>query len=691
MARWQRRARLAFGVFAVAFAAALWFIVGERKPPPPAPAIQRIDPKAVSEIKGGDVVQVKGSKRDVRVEFATQVLYSDGSAKYTGFKAFVDDRGGRSFELAGNEAQVAQEQRAFDVRGDVTLKSSDGLTAKTNQASFAEADGILRGDGPITFQRGGTTGSGTGFRYERSIDRLELLNNAVVNVAPTEDSGGMAATAGSYSYSRAERFMRLEGGARIERQGQVIEADASTVFLLKDRDEPETVELRGNSKITGSGGTGSLQAMQARDINLRYASDGRTLQHALLVGQSSVQLARADGSPGQHLDSETVDATLATDGSVTSLIARDNVRVTVPPAENATAREITSQSLSASGAPGRGLNHMLFENNVVYREDVSGGQPRIVRARMLNAALSDAGAIDQALFNGGFSFDDGHLTAQSVNAIYNVTKGTLELRGDEKTSPRIKNDRLDLAATSIDARLTPLQLTATGKVKAIFAPGRRDGERVASVLNEDEPVLILSEKLTFDEETGAGSYTGSARLLQEKSGNEIRGETISMNEKSGTLTASGNVVTVLPLARTDETAKGNSIGRAAEFSFDDAKRKAVYDREARLDGSQGNVRADRIEVLLTAKGNDLQQLTAQGAVTVNVEKREASGQHLVYDPADAKYVLNGTPVRLMHECQDYTGRTLTFYRGSDKITVDGNEQTRTQMKGGKCPEPPTKR
>ena len=691
MARWQRRARLAFGVFALAFAVALWFIIGERKPPPPAPAIERIDPKAVSEIKGGEVVQVKGSKRDIRVEFATQVLYSDGSAKYTGFKAFVDDRGGRSFELAGSEAHVAQEQRAFDVRGDVTLRSSDGLTAKTNQASFAEADGILHGDGPITFQRGRLTGSGTGFRYERSIDRLELLNNAVVNVAPAENSGGMAVTAGSYAYSRAERFMRLERGARIQRQGQLIEADASTVFLLEDRDEPETVELRGNAKITGAAGSGSLQSMQARDINLRYASDGRTLQHALLVGQSSVQLARADGSPGQHLDSETVDVMLAPDGSVTSLTARDNVRVTVPPAGNATAREITSQSLSASGAAGRGLNQMLFENNVVYREDVRGAQPRVVRARVLNAALSDAGAIDQALFSGGFTFEDGRVTADSAEAVYNVAKGTLELRGPETTPPHIKNDRLDLRAGSIDATLTPLKLTALGKVNAVLAAGRRENERRSSVLNENEPVQILCDRLAFDEDSGAGSYVGSARLLQDASGNQIRGDTITMNEKNGTLTASGNVVTVLPLARTDETAKGNSIGRAGEFRFDDATRSAVYDRDARLDGSQGNVRADRIELLLAASGNDLQQLTAQGAVTVNVESREASGQHLVYHPADAKYVLNGTPVRLMQECQDYTGRTLTFYRGSDKITVDGNEQTRTQMKGGKCPEPPTKR
>lgn len=690
MVRWQRYARIVLGLFAVAFAVTLWFLIGERQVPAPAPAVQRIDPRAVSEIKGGDVVQVKGATRDIRVEFATQVLYSDGATKYTGFKAFVDDRGGRSFEISGNDATVAAEQRAFDVRGDVTLRTSDGLTAHTPQATFAEVDGILRGDGPVTFKRERVSGSGVGFRYERAIDRLELMDKAVINVAPADNAGGMAVNAGNAAYSRVERFMRFERGTRLERGGQVIEADATTVFLLKDRDEPEIVELRGNSRITGAAGASSLQAMNARDINLRYAPDGRTLQHALLVGQSGIQLARPDGSAGQRLDAEIMDTTLSSDGAVTALNAREAVKLTIPPAGAATAREVTSQSLDATGSAGRGLTRMVFQTNVVYREDVRGAAPRVARARTLNASLSEADTIDQALFSGGFTYDDGRMTAESLEAAYHVTKGTLELRSPEQTPPHIRNDRVDLRANTIDAALSPLTLTATGKVSALFASGRRDGERRASVFNDKEPVQVVCDQLTFEEDTGIGTYTGSARILQTSSGNEIRGDTVTMNEKSGVLDATGRVMTVLPLARTEDSAKGNSIGRAGEFHFDDAKRLAVYAKEAHLEGSQGDVRADRIELLLAQSGNDLQQMTARGTVKVNLESREASGQQLVYNPAEAKYVLNGTPVRLLQNCQETTGRTVTFFRGSEKITVDGNE-TRTQMKGGKCPEPPNKR
>jgi lipopolysaccharide export system protein LptA len=689
VSRWQRQARLGFGLFALVFAAILWFVIDERRPPAPTRGVERIDPKAVSEIKGGDVVQVKGQTRDIRVEFDTQVLYSDGSAKYTGFKAFIDDRGGRSFEITGNEAQVAAEQSAFDVRGKVVLKTSDGLVANTEQAAFAEADGIVRGPGPISFARERVRGTGVGFKYERSIDRLELLDRAVINVAPVNNAGAMAVRSGSAAHSRAERFFRFERGMHMERDGQVIDADAATVFLLPDRDEPELVELRGNARIAGNGTMGSLQEMQARDMNLRYAADGRTLQHALLVGQSRLQLARTDGSAGQQLYADTTDVELAEDGSVTNLVGRENVKVTIPASETASAREITARTLTGSGAAGRGLTAMLFETGVVYRETVPGNSPRVVRSRTLNAGLSEDGTIDAAHFSGGFVFEEGQMTARSAEAAYDTTKGTLALRSPDPASlPNIKDDRVDLNAVSIDVTLSPRRLEATEKVRAIFAAGRREGERGTTLLNEKEAILVLCDTLTFDEASGAGRYTGNARILQD-SGNTIRGDAIELNEKIGRLLATGNVITSLPLATTkEEGAKGNSTGRAGQFEFDDVARRAVYTKQAQLESAQGNLRAERIELALMDNGNDLQQMTADGSVTILLDDREASGQRLVYHPVDERYVLNGNPVSLVQDCQETAGRTLTFYRGSAKVQVDGQDRTRVTTKGGKCPEPP---
>src|SRR5690606_32834658 len=119
------------------------------------------------------------------------------------------------------------------------------------------------------------------------------------------EGGGMSVRSGSAAYSRAERFLRFERGMQMNREGQIITADAATAFLLPDRDEPRIVELRNNASIQGPPAGSALQNMRARDMNLTYGEDGRTLQHVLLVGASELQIASATGGATQHLQSET--------------------------------------------------------------------------------------------------------------------------------------------------------------------------------------------------------------------------------------------------------------------------------------------------------------------------------------------------------------------------------------------------
>jgi hypothetical protein len=41
------------------------------------------------------------------------------------------------------------------------------------------------------------------------------------------------------------------------------------------------------------------------------------------------------------------------------------------------------------------------------------------------------------------------------------------------------------------------------------------------------------------------------------------------------------------------------------------------------------------------------------------------------------------------DCQETSGKTLTFWKASDRVVVDGNDEVRTQTKGGgKCPSTP---
>ena len=172
----------------------------------------------------------------------------------------------------------------------------------------------------------------------------------------------------------------------------------------------------------------------------------------------------------------------------------------------------------------------------------------------------------------------------------------------------------------------------------------------------------------------------------------IQADSITLDEMKGDLSATGNVLTSLALApeasATPPARKGPTLLRAGTFRYADATRKAIYDTKAQMNGEQGDLHADHIELSLAADENKLDRLDARGAVQMTLEKRNASGATLVYRPTDERYEITGAPGRFVDECNESAGRTLTFFKSSDRVIIDGNEEVRTETRGGKCPGRP---
>ena len=78
-------------------------------------------------------------------------------------------------------------------------------------------------------------------------------------------------------------------------------------------------------------------------------------------------------------------------------------------------------------------------------------------------------------------------------------------------------------------------------------------------------------------------------------------------------------------------------------------------------------------------------------MNVRLDKRVATGDRLTYNADAERYVMTGiatVPVRIIEECRETTGRTVTFFKSADRIIVDGNEEVRTQSsRSGPCPQP----
>jgi lipopolysaccharide export system protein LptA len=107
-----------------------------------------------------------------------------------------------------------------------------------------------------------------------------------------------------------------------------------------------------------------------------------------------------------------------------------------------------------------------------------------------------------------------------------------------------------------------------------------------------------------------------------------------------------------------------------------------------LSGPEGEIRADRIDVVLAEGSSATERLDASGGVNLRMGAKRGTSQRLTYLASEQRYELSGTaavPVNVVEACRATTGKTLIFYRSTDRILVDGNEEIRTQTKSdGPC-------
>jgi lipopolysaccharide export system protein LptA len=208
------------------------------------------------------------------------------------------------------------------------------------------------------------------------------------------------------------------------------------------------------------------------------------------------------------------------------------------------------------------------------------------------------------------------------------------------------------------------------------------------MLKQNEPVNVTGKALNYDGAISKATYTGAALLWQGDT--SVKGDSIVIDDRTGDLSASGSVSTTTMLEDVDKDKKKTrvrSIGTSKGFQYDDALHRATYTGDAHLSGPEGDMQGAKVELYLKPSGDELDRAEAYSDVTLHDHHRKTTGNRLTYTTADGRYVVTGTPVKIIDECQRETvGKTLTYLKTADTMVVDGNEQTRTQTKGNsdKC-------
>jgi LPS export ABC transporter protein LptC len=693
MTSWQKRLRIALAIFGIVFAGWVYRSIGERPVTTPAKPVDRLDPKAMVETTQAVLQQVRGTEQEFQIKSQRTLTYADGSAKHVQVEITVRKADGRVFVVTAGEALAGPNQVELQLSGGVKVSVNDGFELTTDHGTFNQNESIARAPGAVTFKKGHMSGSGSGATYNQKSDVLIITEHARVLVT---DAGkaSLDGTAGTATLDRVMDVLFMESAVHVLRGGQVIDAQKVMAGLSPDEDVVTHLELRGNASVQG--GDGPLQSMKAEAIDLDYSDDGTSLERAILNGAASLSTAADEHTSARHMAGEGLDVQMAGDGTVSQIAGRGGVHLDLPAGEAMPLRGVSAKTFDASAKPGSGLDEIRFRNDVVYQEGgKSGAAAREVRAQSLSTSLA-GDVLTEAFFSGGVTFEEQDLRAVAVEARYQPEQKLLNLYAGGGVRPHVNDDRIYVEADAIDVTLEGHDMTARGNVRTSLtgrssASSDRSGEggRLPKLLKEGQPASVNAERLEYGASTNRAEYRGNATLVQGDTA--IRGDSIVIDQQKGDLLAAGSARSTLVLDA------GRTDGRANDIRYDEARRTVTYSSEgiapttpqratvplAQVSGPDGDMRAERIEIVLAERENAVNRVEGYNRVTIVLGSRTASGSRLTYHAEEERYVMAGagaTPVSFRESCRETTGRTLTFFKSTDRIVVDGNETRRTETK-----------
>ena len=438
--RWQGVARLGLAAGLLGFGTVVFQGIRERVDPVAARVIDRLDPEAVIDTIGCDVVQGVGGLENFTLEATRCLTYEDGSVRFLeGVRLDVAEQSDReSFLVTGTEATASGTEADITVSGDVRLATSDGLVIHTEMLAYTRGQSLVTmhdDTQPTTLTRSGLEASGRNPVYDRDQAIVTLRETATVRLTGDDDRATVDIRSARALLAHADKYMHFDGGV-IVRTGQlVLQAENTTAHFGEEETALERLELRQDAHVRSTEPTaGGLRELRAAEMTLEFEDATRVLERVMLAGASTIELVGSEGGLGARIGAATMVVTMAPhNGDVTALEARDGVRLELPVTSDGAQQEIGATTLSAPATPGTGLTSVRFDQGVEYREwraatNTTAAVSRSIRAERLEAGIEEGfSALFDARFLGDVRFTDGTRQATADEAAYDLANGVVTL------------------------------------------------------------------------------------------------------------------------------------------------------------------------------------------------------------------------------------------------------------------------
>ncbi len=520
------------------------------------------------------------------------------------------------------------------------------------------------------------------------------------------------------------RTATLTGNVHVERIGsQPMQGDAGRAILdFLGRNKLEKVHATDgvrlaqhpNSTTSPEADTSEQAAQrgsQPQNFDLTaptvdfFIAGGNRLDHAETSGAAKITISPAQ-NPNPATPQASAQHTVVTAGRFD--------------AKFAAAADGSSRLTSIHGAPDAKIVNLT-----------PGLPDRISTSRTLDALFLPQGGIASIVQQGSVAYTDGQVPSKRTQAwaekaVYTPADQILVLTG----SPRVSEGSMVTTARTIRINRATDDAFAEDDVKSTYSELQEQPN--GALLASASPIHVTSATMTAHNSPAVALYRGNARLWQDA--NIVEAPSIQFDRGRRFLVAQGTttqpVSTVLVQAKLGQP--GNSqpdnsqpgkvqpngtlpskvqLGggaktkakpeekpgdapiaiTSARLTYADTDRLAHYEGGVVAKGSNFTASSNTMDAYLVprsqASGNQplagsisgpgqLDHLVAKGNVVVQQPTRRAEGKTLVYTASDDKFVLTGGPPSIFDaERGKVTGVSLTFFRGDDRVLVDGEAST----------------
>ncbi len=240
--------------------------------------------------------------------------------------------------------------------------------------------------------------------------------------------------------------------------------------------------------------------------------------------------------------------------------------------------------------------------------------------------------------------------------------------------------RVDSRASEVTARYLIINtirktMDAKGDVKVILKLRPQEGETVGYFSN-DQPVFGAAQEMRYDEATDRLQLMENVRMWQ--SDEILFADRLTAFKKTGEITGEGHVRSSFHHLPKTEGAEEEKIEIGGErLNFLPQQNLLTYEQACWFKSKRVGLNSDRIDVRLQEKTSEIQQIEAQGKVTITEELREGRGEKALYLLEQETVVLTGSPKITDKEKGVIEGDKLTFRLGEGRIQVENKDRERS--------------